>query len=735
QILLVSCVFFSLFCWILSSLLEEKITIKTSVAGFLLIAFIIVVGLATLFSSYRYASFWGWPLGVFSSFLSSISFVVLYFLITHLFSRKELSNLPLLFVCSGLLVVVVGIFQIFGKFVFPFNFSQTLSFNTVGTINGLAVFLASLLPLSFGLFSYPQKAVKALAGLFALCVIFYLFATSFWVAWVSLLLASFFGLVIGITRGKIKISFLLLPAAFLVISLFALGLRSTIFPINNLPIEVFPALRTTFNVATDTIINSRPPVSFFLGSGPSTFVFDYSLYKPQSINQTIFWETRFVSGNSEILEQLATTGILGLLTFLAIIFYGLFCGIKNLISQSAEEKETEWMLSLTVFSGFVAITTTLFFYSANISLLLVFWVLLAMVLRGSGKAKEFAVRSFSPIPSGEKPVVPWQRMAIAFVFIALLIGWLGIAFTQGQRFFAERNYFSALEAAKKGDYSFAVDRINRAIVLTGSKQDNYWQDLAYIWIAWANKELQEDLSSEKALEIINSYGQQAISSAERAIAIAPMNVSNWIAEGSVYVNLNGFFSGATEKAIIAYEKAAELDPTNPLIFTELGKIYLKKADAIMNEETANPKKQAYQRLARENFIKASSLKGDYMPVYFNMALLDISEGKIDDAIIKLEALRDVAPSDSALAFQLGMAYREKKEIEKAKEELERAVSLNANYSNARYFLGLIYDAEGNKKEALAQFEKVLELNPGNKEIEKIVANLKAGKPALEEISN
>ncbi|GAI09342.1 unnamed protein product, partial [marine sediment metagenome] len=66
-------------------------------------------------------------------------------------------------------------------------------------------------------------------------------------------------------------------------------------------------------------------------------------------------------------------------------------------------------------------------------------------------------------------------------------------------------------------------------------------------------------------------------------------------------------------------------------------------------------------------------------------------------------------------------------------ELERAVELSPAYSNARYFLGLIYDRKGKTQEAIKQFEVIAGLNPENQEVKKILSNLKAGKPALEGI--
>lgn len=72
-------------------------------------------------------------------------------------------------------------------------------------------------------------------------------------------------------------------------------------------------------------------------------------------------------------------------------------------------------------------------------------------------------------------------------------------------------------------------------------------------------------------------------------------------------------------------------------------------------------------------------------------------------------------------------------LDRAKTYLEESLKLKADYFNARYFLGLIYDRFGDKRAALEQFERIAEFNPNNQEVKKIVENLKAQRPALEGI--
>ncbi|MDP2947277.1 MAG: tetratricopeptide repeat protein, partial [Nanoarchaeota archaeon] len=88
------------------------------------------------------------------------------------------------------------------------------------------------------------------------------------------------------------------------------------------------------------------------------------------------------------------------------------------------------------------------------------------------------------------------------------------------------------------------------------------------------------------------------------------------------------------------------------------------------------------------------------------------------------------PKDSGAAFQLGVLYYKDEQYDKAKAAFIKAIGIDENFSNARYFLGLLYDREGKKDDAIDQFDRIAKLNPDNEEIKQILENLKTGKPAL-----
>ena len=133
------------------------------------------------------------------------------------------------------------------------------------------------------------------------------------------------------------------------------------------------------------------------------------------------------------------------------------------------------------------------------------------------------------------------------------------------------------------------------------------------------------------------------------------------------------------------------------------------------------------------FQRAIQAKQDYAPAHFLLAQTAIRLGNLDAAIQSVENTKLIAPFDIGVAFQLGLLYYQKNDLARAQAEFERAISMNEQYANARYFLGLIYDRKKDRTRALEEFGRIAATNPDNQEIQRIIANVKAGKPALEGI--
>lgn len=721
QALLFFLVLISLISWLAHILISQRLEINKNPLNLAVILLVLTTAISTLFSLFRYGSFWGWPLSISSSLLSLLAFVALYFIIVNLFKKEEIPFLFLTLFLSSFLVAILFLFQFFGKFIFPFDFARNTSFNTIGTVNSLAIFFSLLLILLFPLLFLVRRFFKIILGIVGLSLLFSLFLINFQTAW----LVFTFGLAILFTLGLVSlrktknkgrpgfmITFLMF---FLIIGLFFTFFRFSLPGFPSLPLEIFPS-----QGASLAIFKQLPLKSLIFGSGPGTFFYDWTKYKSAEINQTIFWPVRFFQAGSEVLDRVITTGLLGIIAFFFLVVSSGKLLLSLLVEREKAETTLEPFLLWAILAGLFSTFFAFFWYSANFSILFVFWLLLAFsALLGQDSKKVWDLET-SPI----------RTLLFSFFLVLISLFSLGLAILYGQRYFAEVRYFQGLAAWQRGEMEESSNFILRATNLN-PRLDLYWRDLSQISLFRLQSLLRRtDLSREDLTTQAQNLIVSAVNSANQATVLDQNNVANWNIRGFVYRNLIGILGGADDWALVSYQKANELEPTSPYILTEIGRVYLLKSDLLAQSEKEQEKIENLVK-AKENFEKAIKLKSDYAPAHFLIAMINVRENKIAQAIEKLEDTKVMAPFDTGLAFQLGLIYYNDNQFEKAKEEFERAVLIDQNYSNARYFLGLIYDREGKKEEAISQFEKIEELNPDNDEVKKILANLRMGRPALE----
>lgn len=84
----------------------------------------------------------------------------------------------------------------------------------------------------------------------------------------------------------------------------------------------------------------------------------------------------------------------------------------------------------------------------------------------------------------------------------------------------------------------------------------------------------------------------------------------------------------------------------------------------------------------------------------------MQQGKVDEAIIELQAVEVKDPTTSRLALELGTAYYKKSDFPKAIEYLKRANAEDPNNQEATQLLGMSYYAGGHPADAVPLLEKV-----------------------------
>ncbi|MDP2641614.1 MAG: tetratricopeptide repeat protein [Candidatus Yanofskybacteria bacterium] len=709
QALFLPLVFLGLIAWLGYSISQGEIRMRFSPLHIPVALFVGMVALSSVFSVWRYGSFWGWPQNITDTAVGMLGFGLLYLLISQIAEgSKTLFRLALLLLISGTLAGVFALVQMYGVFLLPIEAIKTTAFNTIGSPSMVALFSAILLPLALVLAFSSKLLLRAFLWVLVFLLLGIVTILNSQIAWMVLSAELLVLLVFGMVNLKKRMDFgwISFPMAFLVIAMFFGMFQVSVPGAPEVPIEVSLSRQAEWSIAKE-VLGDRP----LFGSGPGTFQIAYAEHHSPAVNETIFWNTRFNAGVSELLDWILMTGILGSLLLFGAIGTGLFLGVRRLFSQ--DEDHVAWMMGLGALSSFVGIVLAFILSSVPFVLWFVFWVLLAMLaVTGTGRLKTVSIAPPSVLAVGA-----------SFSFLLVLIFGLGLLFVGGQKYAAEVQYLKGARASLEGNIEESLERVTSAAQLNPSA-DLYWRELSQLYLVQLSRVSQrQDLTEEQRQQQMQLAASNAVAAARQAVTVADQNVANWIVQGFIYRNLIGA-EGADAFAIASYERAAELEPASPFSWTEIGRVRILQAQQATDKDT-------FFEMALEDLQKALELKQDYAPAHYLVAAVREQQGQVEEAIVKLEDAKRAAPRDIGLAFQLGSMYRTQKNLTAAAQEFRRALQIDPEYANARYMLGLVYDEQGEKDLAIAEFERVAAANPDNGDLPRILQNLRQGLPALE----
>ena len=711
---LVSLAFFS---WIAKMVLVDKeIRFKKTPLDILVVAFIFIAILSAIFSVDKGSSIFGFYGRFSNGLIGLLSLGVLYFLITNNvgIGTKENVRSPTsiisgegllkVFLLSIFFVILFSYFSLFGiwnkiqslmgtKIALPQIMLQP-TFNPVaGSMEGLAIFLAVVIVLLVGriLLGAKGKLSSIINYLLLMASLGLLVIIDFQASWIVLLvtMALFLALAIGKRMFRENVNKLLLPIFLMIIAIAFLFIELNLL---NLPQEQVLAQKESWQIGFRGAIENIK--SGFLGSGIGTFHYDFAKFKSLEFNQTLLWQIRFDRAGNYISEIFGTMGFLGLISYIALI--GFFLKVSWFIL--AATKKGELFSGLPLLMAFLALIIAQFFYYQNTILAFTFWLVFGLsVVSWQPPTKTWwgaeKVISFKAFPE-------ISLIATAFLIIlGLLI--LGCYFFTARFYLADMKYIGGL--GQVGDER--LDSLAKA-----TKFNPLCPQYKIILARTYLYEVLDEMAKPAPDQIVLSQNTQlAIAVAKEASERSPNLVAGWETLGMIYREIRGIATGALEWGIKSFEKAITLEPTNPVLYTELGKLYLASDDVSR---------------ARENFARAISLKGDYIDALIQEILILESEGNLPEAISKMENLAITYPLNIEVAFQLGRLYFNGGRIDDAISQLEGVVAFFPNHSNALYSLGIAYQAKGEKEKAIRVFERVLELNPGNQDIIQKLGELK-----------
>ena len=475
-------------------------------------------------------------------------------------------------------------------------------------------------------------------------------------------------------------------------------------------IEARPSWQSTIAIAENTY---RENLVF--GSGPNTFVKEWSAFKTRDLNETIFWNFDFTSGIGFVPTAFITTGIVG--GALWLLFLGLFLwsGFKALVlKNSGRDSDGESILinylTLSSFIGALYLWIMTIVYNPGVVLITLAFFLTGIFLASLRHRGLWC----------EKVISYDANPRLGFISVLLLTVLLIVSavsfFIIGERYTSAVVFQRGLTAGNvEGDLTRAESEIRSAIRLYQS--DRYYRTLVDINLAQINAVAGSGDALEEQQAFFQSHITSAVENAQQATIIDSGNYKNWMTLGRVYSSLVPLrIEGAYENAERVYGRARELNPHHPLIPYTLAQI-----EIIRGNRTA----------AKTLVNEALEKKSNYSAAIFLLSQIQIEEGDLDNAIRSVEAGALLNPQNPVVFFQLGLLYYNRGDNASAIAVFEHAISLDESYSNARYFLALAYARMERVEEAIAQFERIAELNPNNEEITTILENLRAGNSPFE----
>lgn len=583
QYFLIFTLFFLLFLSLLKIFINKKITWQKNPLDKYLIFFLISLVLSILVSSpNKIQAILNPNFGL----ISILSLTVLYFYLSSSLSIIQLLNYPI--TLSSFVLSLIAIILFFEPFkninlVPNLQFLKNPLFTPIGSQFDLAAFLGFSLIIQIFFIIKNQQEKKFT---FLLFIIHY-----------SLLIINLLSLLITLNN-------IFKPQ------------------LNNISLfQNLPPLNISWYSAVEILKN---PLTLFFGVGLDNFSSIFTKVKDLSYNQSIFWQiSSFDYSRSAILQILTESGILGLISFLAIIFKSINLTKKNVKS-----------LCTIIYSLLIIILLPISIIS---------WFLFFLSLSISSKNQENKQKSELNLQD-----FPFIYYGI-FIFGVLIIAIFG--------YLLNRHYLSEIYFKKSIDALYTNKNLKE--IYENQRQAiifNPYIEKYHINFSQTNLSISENLveqlknSSDEAKinqlrqNIAQAAQQAIIYGKDGAIKLNPQKALNWQNLAEIYKNIIGFAEGADVFAISAYQRAIILDPQNPIYRLNLGGIYY-----ILGQ---------YEN-AINLFNQAISLKPDWPNAYYNLAWAYYQKNEIEKAVNSMDNVIKLLNKD-----------KNKQDFEKANKELE-----------------------------------------------------------------
>ena len=685
--------------WITKMILQKKISFRRTPLDIPIALFLSSQIISTIFSMDPHVSFWGYYSRFNGGLLSTFTYIFLYYAFLGNFQTNAVTMVKRalsLSLISGLAVALWGLPSHFGYdptcLVFRGTFDVSCwtadfmptvrIFSSLGQPDWLAAYFAILLPISLAylILNWKLWAVLPLTALFYIDILYTRARSGFVGIWIALIF--FAALYFWSERKRIK-SFWSVETLKSRFSLSILGLLLITFfigtPINQLDVFTFGGISQHFQSVQSPKISTKSAASpaptpapaysggtesgdirFFVwtgainawksspifGTGVETFAFDYYKYKPVGQNMTSEWDYLYNKAHNEYLNYLATTGIVGLGTYLIMIFVFLWLFVKYYLSTIKKNvfDANHLVLNIALIASYISILVTdsvgFSVVITNIYLFMIPAFVLVLMQQETKITQPQAVNKAVKIETGTSV---WQWTPIFFVVLIsyfLLTGL--IHFWQ-----ADAAYALGYNLDQAQEYQQAYPNLQKAVQLRGGEpviKDELSINDAIIATELISQKTADPNTKQQAANLASSLAQEAINTSNEIVSEYPNNVVFWKTRVRLFYVLSQVDSRYLPRAMDAIEKASLLAPNDARILYNLGILYGQN----------NNIDQGIPALEKTIMLRPSYLEAHYgLGLFYHQKALD-KNGNVADPGLQKKAveqmqyiLNNLSPKDSS----------------------------------------------------------------------------------------
>ena len=724
--------------WVSKAIVTGELRIRHTPLDIPLLLFWAVTGASCFFSVDKWHSLWGFFGDPSRGFLNITALTLAYFLITGHMNMRRLKWLMGAMLFSGVLIAIWTSLTLLGFRFLPDYLLKYVPMSFLGTMRSLTLFMGMLLPIFLSgivaMFHFSKKrswlfflgtgllVIGLLAGLYIIIAV-YAFSP-----WLPILFGASFFLVYVLAqmvRLGNRLNWTPMALFVIVLAFLIVGNQGSIFVSSKVSIlpEVALDQSSSWSIAKEALKER-----LMVGSGPATYGYDFSLYKPDSLNVGVQSDFRFYQGGNLFSEIVTTTGVVGGFFFLMVFLVFLGVGIVGL----SRERERNKIFSLGIWASAIVFVVALFRTPIEGPMMiygfLILFLAIPILSEESGQEPESIRLSLKASPK--------FALALAFIFMIVSAGVAFLFVFVGKAFLADLRAGQASRRVAVEVDAEALAPMARALSLM-SYEGRYYLALGQMYMSLVNKEASKPESDRDTDFIKTTVEQSAIPLVDEAMNRMPNDVLVHEVAGQVYENVSllaGSDPDVLARTSSIYHRALDLEPKNPLFYMKLGLI-----DRVLaSRDDKKSSKTDLLNEAKSYFDTAIEKKPDFIDGYLNRALTEEALDHTDDAVRDLETALSIGP-DSDVSFHLARILQVRgsdKDIARAERVSLDALKRDKTNVNILLNLGLIYEKEKNTGKALDTYGKILDIFRDDqymetrKQINTLIDNVKSGKGNL-----